>query len=365
VRSLSPATQNGYRKQVDAVIYRPQMTERRFKQRLQNPYLLRLDPDTQKNYIQSIVVTDDREREPSPEPFGLSPVTALGKPEINAFIEYQIAVRGLHMARASRAVISAAFSWGTVSTTWRILTNPAIELTIEQPEGRIVIYTDAEIRTYLAVADYLERPSLGDSIMLGLFTGQRQGDRLALEDAGLFDGRRRFRQNKTGVVVAIRETAQLASRLEEARTRVAKIALKFGLEKEKRPITIIVDEHTGRAWSADTYRHVFAEIRAAAAAGILDEEATAKARAEGHPEKIWRIAPCPSLAEKRDQDLRDTAVTWLARAGATLPEIACVTCHSLASIHNILKHYLAVTPELGDAAIAKLTAWMEREGIAI
>jgi hypothetical protein len=208
----------------------------------------------------------------------------------------------------------------------------------------------------------LERPSLGDSIMLGLFTGQRQGDRLALEDAGLFDGRRRFRQNKTGVVVAIRETAQLASRLEEARTRVAKIALKFGLEKEKRPITIIVDEHTGRAWNADTYRHVFAEIRAAAAAGILDEEATAKAR---HPEKIWRIAPCPSLAEKRDQDLRDTAVTWLARAGATLPEIAGVTGHSLASIHDILKHYLAVTPELGDAAIAKLTAWMEREGIAI
>jgi len=30
-----------------------------------------------------------------------------------------------------------------------------------------------------------------------------------------------------------------------------------------------------------------------------------------------------------------------------------------------LKHYLAVTPELGDAAIAKLTAWMEREGIAV
>jgi hypothetical protein len=82
-------------------------------------------------------------------------------------------------------------------------------------------------------------------------------------------------------------------------------------------------------------------------------------------EPIWIIAPCPSLAEKRDQDIRDTAVTWLARAGATLPEIAGVTGHSLTSIHNILKHYLAITPELGDAAIAKLVAWMEREGIVV
>jgi len=93
----------------------------------------------------------------------------------------------------------------------------------------------------------------------------------------------------------------------------------------------------------------------AIAASIADEKATAEARAEGRndPEPNCRIAPCKSLADKHDQDLRDTAVTWLARAGATLPEIAAITGHILASIRTIMKHYLAISPELGDAGIEK------------
>jgi len=126
------------------------------------------------------------------------------------------------------------------------------------------------------------------------------------------------------------------------------------LEKEKRPKTVIVDETTGRGWNSTTHRHEFARVRAIAAS-IADEKATAEARAEGRndPEPNCRIAPCKSLADKHDQDLRDTAVTWLARAGATLPEIAAITGHSLASIHTIMKHYLAISPELGDAGIEK------------
>ena len=143
--------------------------------------------------------------------------------------------------------------------------------------------------------------------------------------------------------------------------------LRLGLDKESRPKTIIVDETTGRPWNSTTYRHEFKRVRMIAAAGMPDEGATAKARAEGRndPEPIWRMAPCPSLADKHDQDLRDTAVTWFARAGATLPEIAAITGHSLGSIHSIMKHYLAITPELGDVAIDKLMAWMEREGIKV
>jgi outer membrane murein-binding lipoprotein Lpp len=78
-----------------------------------------------------------------------------------------------------------------------------------------------------------------------------------------------------------------------------------------------------------TYHREFADIRSAAVAGIADKD----------------LAPCPSLAGKHDQDLRDTAVTWLARAGATLLEITAITGHNLASIHNIMKHYLAITPD--------------------
>jgi hypothetical protein len=58
-------------------------------------------------------------------------------------------------------------------------------------------------------------------------------------------------------------------------------------------------------------------------------------------------------------------VTWLARASATLSEIASISGHSLRSIHQILSHYLAITPELADSAIAKLVAWMEKVGMAV
>jgi integrase len=271
------------------------------------------------------------------------------------------------MARGAIALISTAWTWGRTDLNWRLPTNPSLELKLPKPPVRLVIYTDSEIRTFIAVADHLGRASIGDSLMLGLFTGQRQGDRLQLEDTGLVDGRRIFRQSKTKVTVAIAETPQLHERLEKAQARVAEIVLKLGLEKEKRPITVVVDETTGRAWNSNTYHHVFVDIRADAVAGIIDEEATAAARAEGRndPGPIWLIPPCPSLAGKHDQDIRDTAVTWLARAGATLPEIASITGHSLASIHNIMKHYLALSPELGDAGIKKLVAWMEREGIKV
>jgi hypothetical protein len=155
------------------------------------------------------------------------------------------------------------------------------------------------------------------------------------------DGRRIFRQSKTDAIVAIREAPQLAARLENAHARGAEVALRLGIDKENRAKAILIDETTGRGWNKYTYRHEFARVRALAAAG------------------------CPSLADKHDQDLRDTAVTWLARAGATLPQIAAITGHSLGSIHSIMKHYLAITPELGDVAIELLTAWMDREGIKV
>lgn len=309
VQSLEPRTIEGYRRQIDAIVFKPGSNK---QQR---------------------------------EPFATTSLPAIGKPEVVAFIEYQKRARGHHMALASRAVLSAAFTWGESSTRWRLTSNPASRLRFKRPAGRIVIYTIAEIRALLAAADALGRPSIGDAIMLGLFTGQRQGDRLALADAGLQDGRRIFRQNKTQAVVAIPETPELKLRLEAARARVAAIKLKFAT----RPEAIVVDETTGREWNEHTYRHVFAEVRAMAVRGSNE----------------FALAPCPSLEGKRDQDLRDTAVTWLARAGCTPPMIGAITGHSQASIHGIMKHYLAITPELADAAIGKLVAWMTREGMAV
>jgi integrase len=54
-------------------------------------------------------------------------------------------------------------------------------------------------------------------------------------------------------------------------------------------------------------------------------------------------------------DLRGTAVTRLALAGATPPEIATTTGHSLRDVNDILDaHYLNRDQRLAESAIRKL-----------
>jgi hypothetical protein len=59
-------------------------------------------------------------------------------------------------------------------------------------------------------------------------------------------------------------------------------------------------------------------------------------------------------------DLRGTAVTRLALAGCTVPQIAAITGHSPRDVDEILKaHYLGGQAELADQAIVKLVRLLE------
>ncbi|KQT53736.1 hypothetical protein ASG43_18070 [Aureimonas sp. Leaf454] len=55
-----------------------------------------------------------------------------------------------------------------------------------------------------------------------------------------------------------------------------------------------------------------------------------------------------------DQELRDTAVTWMTLDGVTIPEFSSVTGHKAESATTILKHDLARYPEMADAALGKM-----------
>ncbi|WP_404482773.1 tyrosine-type recombinase/integrase [Novosphingobium sp. BL-52-GroH] len=70
----------------------------------------------------------------------------------------------------------------------------------------------------------------------------------------------------------------------------------------------------------------------------------------------WRKACIKSGASGVTfHDLRGTAVTRLAVAGATVPEIAAITGHSLKEVGTILDtHYMHRDPALAEAAIRKL-----------
>jgi integrase len=259
-----------------------------------------------------------------------APVDALSKPILYDLYERLWTRAGLATARGAIAVLSAAISWGIKRGKVRLPVNPCMGLGMEMPEARLRCLTPQEVRQLVATADALGRPEIGDAIVMGVWTGQRQKDRLELLDAGLMDGRRLFRQSKTKAIVELKEAPELEARLAAAKLRRESWTVQ--------PLHIIVDERARQSFKADHYRHLFSEIRTEAAKELA------------------------SLADARDQDLRDTSVTWLARAGCTHMEIAQLTGHSMQSIQTILKHYLAHHREIADNAIDKMVKWYEGQG---
>lgn len=306
-------------------------------------------------------------------------------------------IAGLDMARGVSAVASSCWSWARRRGKGGVKVNPWLDLERPMPDPRVATWEDFELAHFAkacAIPLYegrgrnqhnrkgqqlVTRLEIADCVWLGVFTGQRQNDRLLLVDEGRDDhGRRVFRQTKTGAIVAVREVPQLADRLTEAmrRRKVVKPAGNY----------VVIDEQNGERMSGNKYRKLFGHRRRAAAFGVVqidgdtiiadklnaDQRARVK-RGEG----VWLLQPCPprrhvgegdtiqKFTDLRDQDTRDTCVTWLARASSTPQEIANVSGHSYASIHTILKHYLARHPDMSDAAIGKLVAWMEKEGVAV
>jgi integrase len=147
-------------------------------------------------------------------------------------------------------------------------------------------------------------------LLLALWTGQRQGDLIRLPWSA-YDGTHiRLRQGKTGARVVIKVGAPLKAVLDAASKRS----------------TIILTNSDGKPWTSDGFRASWG--KACKAAGIVGVTFN---------------------------DLRGTAVTRLALVGATEPEIATITGHSLRGVRAILDtHYLSRDPKLGDSAITKL-----------
>lgn len=241
---------------------------------------------------------------------------------------------GLSQAHSTMRVLGIALAWairrGKLPKDMQV--NPAHDLGMKTPDARLRVATPAEFRHLVATADALGRPDLGDMFALAIWSGQRQADRLEFELLKREAGRMIFRQQKTGVVVAVKEADELITRLEQASQRRE-------LARQSSPY-VILDEKVWKPFTGDHYRKEFDKIRRAAARTMR------------------------SLSDFRDQDFRDTAVTWLARAGATPYEIAAITGHTFTSINTILKHYLALHQEMADNAIDKMVDWLRDQEAA-
>jgi integrase len=178
-----------------------------------------------------------------------------------------------------------------------------------------IIWSADDIREFCSVASI----ELQAAMLLALWTGQRQGDllRLTWKD---YDGTYiRLRQSK--------------GRGRKGRTRVTvpvgpplKTALDAAMMEERSAITILTNSR-GRPWSEDGFRTSW--------------------------DKAFRKT---KLQDLHFHDLRGTAVTRLALAGCSVPEIASITGHSLQTVQEILDaHYLGGRVELAESAIRKLS----------
>jgi integrase len=168
------------------------------------------------------------------------------------------------------------------------------------------IWTEADIARLLAVAT----PQMALTLMLALWTGQRQGDLLSLPWSAYDGSHIRLRQSKTGQAVIVRAGAPLKALLDAT--------------KKRGPL--VLTNTRGQPWTSDGFRASWRKL-------------CAKAK----------------IAGLTFHDLRGSAVTRLAQAGATPTEIAGVTGHSLADVHVILdRHYLGERAALAEAAIRRL-----------
>jgi len=172
---------------------------------------------------------------------------------------------------------------------------------------------------HIAVMQEVASAELWPVFLGALFTGLRQGDLRRLPSSA-FDGQAinwritKRRKGDAGVALRIPCTT----------------ALRKLLQSLPRRGPLIFTTATGRAWQKRHLARHFESARREAAKKL------------------------PEIAELHFHDLRGTAITMLAEAGCTVPEIAAITGHSYRSVTSILEKYLPRTRRLAEMAIAKL-----------
>lgn len=161
-------------------------------------------------------------------------------------------------------------------------------------------------------------PELRLALLLGLHTGQRQGDLLVMPWSAYDGAALVLRQSKA------RKRGVDGRKLWIPCTR----ALKAALDAAPRRATTILTKPDGTPWTKSAFHHQWANA----------------------------FKDAKIVEDLHFHDLRGTAVTMLSEAGSTPQEIATITGHTLASVNKILEVYLARTRALATSAIVKLDA---------
>jgi integrase len=250
------------------------------------------------------------------------PIAALDDPRVRKeFLDWREKVArrsGEREADNRLSAISAMLTWGT--DRGRIVANHLRGFKrLYHADRSEIIWLPEHIAAFMNVASV----EMQRALIIGLHTGQREGDLLRLSWSSYDGSSIKLRQGKArrggspGPLVEIPCTAALRRMLDQI-DRVSPLILttKTGQSFKKR--------YFARLWDLAMER-----------AGL-------------------RQVQLPGLDEPVDlhfHDLRGTAVTLLSEAGCTPQQIATITGHSLKTVHRILERYLARTRGLAEQAI--------------
>ena len=238
---------------------------------------------------------------------GHKPITSLTPMAVYEIIDGIDSKGGkVHCAAVLRRVADVAIRRGLLDR------NPAGRLDLEGSNRRQEIWDQHDVDRFLGAC---EGANLGAAVALGfkimLYTSQRPGDVRAMTWPVYNGDTITIRQEKTGKLVEVPCVAVLREALDEA--------------KGKRTGTVIVAAAHGQRLPEKTWQEAFNTIRHKA-----------------------------GLDHLQARDLRRTAAVNLARAGATVPEIAAITGHTIHHTQWILERYLPRDVHMARAGIVKL-----------
>ena len=240
--------------------------------------------------------------------YGTYPLAVIDDPKIRIrFLEWrdEMAKASPRQADAVIAVLRVLLEWARDRglVTHNHITRPKKVYKADRADK---LWLPPDIEAMRAVAS----PEILLAFELALATGQRKGDLLALSWAD-YDGQRiRTRQAKRKRKIDMPITS----------------ALKLLLDAQPRQAATILTRN-GKPWGAVNFDHRFREAVVAAGRGGL-----------------------------HFHDLRGTACTMLAQAGATPSEIAAMLGWTVSTVARMLDVYQAMTASLSDSAVAKLEA---------
>lgn len=187
-----------------------------------------------------------------------------------------------------------------------------IRFKITRPEQRrLRVWTPQDVQVITKLFDDQGDTQIAELILVGYESGQRMGDVRQLRFGHDYrDGELFYKANKTGQLIMLKLPPYLTERL-QARYQEGELMFRSALGK---PLTC---SHLPEYFRAVVQRH------------------------SDYQDSFPKL-----------RHLRHTAVINFARAGCTVPQIASVTRHSLASVHRILALYLPHDPVLAEQAMA-------------